>query len=374
MKKIFAILLFSILVAACASTAAATQPVANLPVDPEVAAVAAEHLRTRGEVRLSEAACLAGSAENPLPHPAGAEDMAFAEGMWRVDSRRNNAAINGESGEEWVDERGLASIEVVNQGNGYVEYYAGGWNGALFLDTTFWGSAGFADRWAVVEASPATGLVSLSGNYDGETFAVNGDMFGKEVEMRIATRGGDEFFWELVVRNEDGDYESLWTKHYVRLNGEEDAAAAEGVALGGLVLHGPHENHLQPFEFWAGEWDWYESHVAMNRDCAEGQAAINITNDGQAIEERAISSYDPVEANAETYADYSLTVWNEELQEFENYWWTNGAIRASYSHGECLEVDGEKVCTLRAEFRPSADENTIIWGHESGIVITWERK
>jgi hypothetical protein len=62
------------------------------------------------------------------------------------------------------------------------------------------------------------------------------------------------------------------------------------------------------------------------------------------------------------------------MLELENCWWTNGATIASYSHGECLQVEDEKVCTLRAEYRPSTDENTIIWRHERGIVITWERK
>jgi hypothetical protein len=254
-----------------------------------------------------------------------------------------------------------------------VEYYAGSWNDALFMETTFWGAAGFADRWAVMDANPANGKIAvLEGKYNGEMFSVEGEMYGRDVEMRLTNSGEGGFTWELLARTDSGEYEPMWTRHYVKLTSEDDIAAARAAALGGLQLH-THETHMEPLDFWVGEWDWHESHVDMPGECAEGQALITYTNGGDAIEERAVSSYDPNEANAPTYADYSLTMWNEELGEFENYWWTNGALSASYSHGACTGSGGDKVCRLRADFHPSADGTTIIW-ELPPITITWLRK
>ena len=95
-------------------------------------------------------------------------------------------------------------------------------------------------------------------------------------------------------------------------------------------------------------------------------------NNRQAIEERVISAYDPAEAGVETYSDYSLAVWNDHTNEFNVAWWTNGFIEARMYQGVCTGSGADKVCQLRAEFRPSADENAIAW-EVQGTQIDWVR-
>jgi hypothetical protein len=130
---------------------------------------------------------------------------------------------------------------------------------------------------------------------------------------------------------------------------------------------------LLPLNFWIGEWNWYEEHIDLERDCAEGQASVTYTNGGWAIEERVVSSYDPFEANFPSYTDFTLAIFNAETQKFEVLWWTNGLAEARFYQGSCSTEGPQKECKLRATFMPSADENSIVW-QAGGTRIDWQRK
>lgn len=382
MKKIITLAIFLLLISACSAQTASeiatdsgvqptvsqptpTQGPTPLPLLPEVDLAAGEQLRTRGQVQIGEQACNFGQ-DNPLPQP-DIEPLAFAEGTWRVESTQDMSAFGGSGTAESV---AVASIENV-AGNGFVEYYAGGWGGQVYFETTFWGSAG-SRRWAVVETNTsAQALSSLYGTFKEDAgFVTTGEMFGRRVELSLLPIDADSFDWQL---SDAGSKAVIWARHYTRLNNESEITLARQYALGGLQSL-PANEDLAPISFWIGEWNWYEHHIDLGRECAEGQAAVTYTNGGQAIEERVVSSYDPAEAGTETYTDYSLAVYNPQTQKFEVYWWTNGAVTASFYEGVCATVGDQKECQLRAAFRPSADENSIEWEHSGGTRIDWERK
>jgi hypothetical protein len=349
--------IFCLLLAACASQAPAPPPTGP----------GLEHLRERGDVQTSPLACVTAEA-NPLAPPRDAEALAFAEGVWLVDSRRDPAAFGGEGGSERI--RAVASIQPVLRGAGLVEYYTGAWDGQLMLGTSFWGAAGGLNRWVVVETNTASGaLSSLRGRFQpGEGFSMQGELFGRRAELRLSDIEADSFEWSLSFA---GDDDPAWTRRYTRL---ENLAAAND-ALGRLIADNAPLDEvagMQPFSFWPGEWDWIEHHLDVV-DCAGGQAQVQWTNGGQAIEELVISSYLPEEAGQDVYNDYSLTVWNAESGEFENFWWTTGLSAPLFSSGVCEVVDGQKNCYLRARFSPSEDEDYIEW-ETDGILIEWFRK
>lgn len=372
MQKPLIAALFLVLLSACGSAPAEPIPANEAALLPSVEEAALEHLRERGQIQSSAQACISTIA-NPVAGPADARSLAFAEGLWQVESRRDTALIDGNSG--IASTYGIASIESVNKGYGFVEYFMTGWNNVAYFETTFWGSAGFGNRWAVLETSNASNkIASLSGNYraDPGFFRAEGELYGYEdARLQLNPIDADHFTWEMSVAGEGDERQVLWSRSYTRIPAEQQAAALQQ-ALGGVQLHDPHDE-MEPLTFWVGEWDWYEHHIDLGRDCAEGQAKVTWTNNFQAIEERVISAYSPAEAGTETYADYSLAIWNYDTNEFNVAWWTNGFIEADLYHGVCTGSGDDKVCELRATFMPSADENAIEW-EVAGTRIDWVRK
>lgn len=365
MRKLALIPLLALL-AACGANNAPIPP-NEAPLAPEVEAAALQQLQARGEIESSPQACISDAA-NPLAGPTDSRTLTFAEGLWQVESRRSGEPFASEDQNSFA----IASIEKVSRGYGYVEYYAGGWGGTAFFETTFWGAAGFGNRWAVVETNNISNdIATLSGNFragEESRFLAQGQMFSQDVSLRLTPVDSDHFTWELLSGDGD-DARVIWSRSYTRITAEQQPAALQQ-AMGGLALQ-PAPAEMEQLSFWLGDWDWYEHHIDLGRDCAEGQASVNLSNNGQAIEERVISAYDPAEANFETYADYSLAVWHAD-GEFEVVWWTNGFIDGRMYRGLCTGSGADKVCQLRAEFRPSANENTIAW-EVQGTQIDWVR-
>lgn len=364
MRKL-ALIPFLILIAACGANEPG--PTSQAPLAPEVEAAALQQLQRRGEVESSPQACIS-DADNPLAGPEASNTMAFAEGLWQVESHRSGEAF----GTEDQDNLAVASIEKVSRGHGYVEYYAGGWESTAFFETTFWGASGAGNLWAVLETNNISNdIAALSGNFragEESRFQAEGQMFSQEVSLRLTPIDNDHFTWELLSDAGD-EAQVIWSRSYTHITPEQQPAAIQQV-LGGLSLQAaPAE--MDQLSFWLGDWDWYEHHIDLGRDCAEGQASVNLSNNGQAIEERVISAYDPDEANFEPYADYSLAIWHAD-GEFEVVWWTNGFIEGETYRGLCTGSGGDKVCELRADFHPSADENAIRWVI-AGTEIDWVR-
>jgi hypothetical protein len=339
---------------------------------PSVEEAALVHLHDRGQIQSSAQACITTIA-NPVAGPAEAQNLAFVEGLWQVESHRDTALIDGNSG--FAHTYGIASIQPVNNGYGFAEYFMTGWNNVAYFETTFWGSAGFGNRWAVLETSNASNkIASLSGSYraDPGFFRVEGELYGYEdARLQINPIDADHFTWEMSAAGDGDERQVLWSRSYTRITAEQQPSALQQ-ALGGVQLHDPHDE-MEPLTFWVGEWDWYEHHIDLGRDCAEGQASVTWTNNMQAIEERVISAYSPAEAGVDTYADYSLAIWNYDTNEFNVAWWTNGFIDARLYQGVCTGSGDDKVCELRASFMPSADENSIEW-EVAGTRIDWVRK
>ena len=356
MKDMLLLLMLGGWLAACAP--APSEP----PTGPGV-----EQLAARPLIVESARACLS-AEENPLAATPDAAAMAFAAGLWRIESQRAAGLFGAAEPEE---SRALANIQPVLKGNGYVEYLTGRWDGELFLQTNFWGAVGSLQRWTTVETNTAhNSLNSLRGDFNASRgFSLAGEMFGERVELRLTNIQADSFDWLLYLRGAD---EPAWTRHYTRLADRAELEALLPEVLAGLEGFEAPEA-MQPLSFLHGGWDWIEHHVETEGDCAAGQALVQWVNGGTAQEERVHSAYDPEVVNAPLYTDYSLTIWNEEAGAFQTAWWTTGAILPRLSEGVCEVVDGAKQCTLRAVFKPSEDENYIEWTTQ-GFTIEWLRQ
>ena len=290
-------------------------------------------------------------------------EMSYLIGEWDIQSSHNLGLFqNGEANEQWEETQVLANIQPYLDGFGLLEKQVGVINEGLYQATIFRGINMPKQTWAVAWTnSHMPSLQNMLAETDGQ-----GSLIAKNSrwESRIEVMSNDSFVWQLFSASDTADpSEAVWLMRYTRAEAGSYQKALERYQA---TYDAPaYPSEMDDFNFWLGNWD-----VDSVLSGKQGPATDSLerVSGGHAMIETWVGRDE-----AHPFSFFSMTVWDDEIEGYYNWYWNNSQrVAREFKGGSCSGEGAEKSCMLAGRFF-NITETSIDWAFRNIWTMTFTR-